>query len=153
MSSIFLKKNLNNDFFDIGKRLKEVREALKLTLDRIHEVSGTARSYIAEFERGRKLPSAKYLLCLSEKYDVNLNYIFKGSGRMFVHQDDSPAGRTNSFDFGKHNQEINEMLVCISGIPHALYVILGCFAEYKVIYKEIIDRYMESSSNDKKIES
>lgn len=38
MSSIFLKKNLNNDFFDIGKRLKEVREALKLTLDRVHEV-------------------------------------------------------------------------------------------------------------------
>ena len=58
---------------DIGKRLKEIREASNLTLDRMSADSGISRSYLAEFERGAKMPNSKYLTYLFKRHNANLH--------------------------------------------------------------------------------
>lgn len=134
---------------DIGLQLKAVRERLKMTLDAMSKETRISRSYISDFERGLKLPTAKYLKYLHDKHNVSLNYIFCSDGDMFRPDDDILLP-----DFGKFREEIKELLAYLARIPHALYTVLGFFTEYKIKNKELISNYFSDdepeSSKEKK---
>ncbi|MCX6582810.1 MAG: helix-turn-helix transcriptional regulator [Candidatus Aminicenantes bacterium] len=120
---------------DIGRRLKSIRDALGYTLDRVYKETGISRSYISEFERGRKLATSKYLKFLIDTHNVNLNFVFTGKGEMFIsHQDRQPE----LYDFGKFDEEIKDLLFHITNVPNAMYEVLGHFSEYKMRKADLI---------------
>jgi transcriptional regulator with XRE-family HTH domain len=131
---------------DIGKRLKEIREALNHTLDRMSVDSGISRSYLAEFERGAKLPNSKYLIYLFKRHNVNLHYILGGKGERFNPPDKE---RMLYYNFGKFEEEIKELLYYITNVPHALYAVLGFFAEYKVDNAGYLEKFTGEKENEK----
>ncbi|MFC2156060.1 helix-turn-helix domain-containing protein, partial [Acidobacteriota bacterium] len=90
---------------DIGIRLRCLRDTLNITLEKMKELTGISRSYISDFERGRKLPSSKYLFFLIEDFDADINYIFTGRGEMFLR---TKKEAENYYDFGKYEEEIND---------------------------------------------
>ncbi|MCP5104848.1 MAG: helix-turn-helix transcriptional regulator [bacterium] len=126
----------------IGTKLSAVREELKMTLDAVSQETGISRSYISAFERGFKLPTAKYLKYLYERRKVDLNYIFGGEFQMFRTDDESKY-----LNFGKMQKEVDEILHFIMEIPHALFFILGSFSEYKIMNKELIDKYRSATAD------
>jgi len=44
--------------------------------------------------------------------------------------------------FGKMQDDVDELLRFMAKVPHALYTMLGYFAEYKLMNKEVIQRYL-----------
>ena len=68
---------------DIGNNIKAIRKALGKTIQYMSEITGISRGYIADFERGVKLPTAKYIKYLYENFQVNVNYILSGEGDIF----------------------------------------------------------------------
>ena len=133
-------------FKDIGRRLKTIRNTIKYTLDRVYKETGISRSYISEFERGRKLPTSKYLKYLIDVHNVNLNYIFTGKGEIFIpHQQRQPE----LYDFGKFEQEIKDLLFHITHIPNALYEVLGHFSDYKIRKADLINQYLMKLEKEK----
>ena len=121
-------------YYDTGLQLKAIRERLKLTLDGMSKETRISRSYISDFERGLKLPTAKYLKYLHDKHNISLHYIFCSDGRMFRPEEDEDVAP----DFGKFREEVDELLRYISRVPHALYAVLGFFTEYKIKNKQLI---------------
>ncbi|NIM15404.1 MAG: helix-turn-helix domain-containing protein [Candidatus Aminicenantes bacterium] len=131
-------------YANLGQRIKAIREHLKMTLADVSEETGISRSYISDFERGFKLPTAKYLKYLHNNHNINLNYIFCSDEEMYRKE------KEEKYDFGKFNEEIEELLFYLSKIPPAIYAVLGFFTEYKLKNKEIIDYYIPDMKTLKK---
>lgn len=134
---------------DIGQRLRTVRERLGFTLDQMKKETGISKSYISDFERGKKIPASKYLFHISEIFNVNLNYVFKGKGDVFFSAD---SEKNPLHDFGKYEEEINDLLFHITRIPNALFAVLQFFSEYKENMDDFIKAYLEKHGETKKTE-
>lgn len=133
----------------IGQRLRIVRTSLGLTLELMRMETGISKSYISDFERGKKTPSSKYLFHLSHKFNVSLDYIFKGIGTPFVSAD---SGMISKYQFGRYEPEIVDLLEHISSVPSVLFAVLEFFTEYKEhkseFISEYIDKYGHGNKND-----
>jgi transcriptional regulator with XRE-family HTH domain len=125
--------------------LKAIRDDLRMTLDAVSKETGMSRSYISDFERGFRLPTSKYMRYLHDRHLVNLNYIFGSEGRKFRTE------ARKAPDFGKMQEDVDELLALMGEVPHALYAVLGFFNEYKLMNKEVIQRHRsEKAAEDKK---
>jgi transcriptional regulator with XRE-family HTH domain len=133
-------KNENGTLIEIGKRLKNVRESLNFTLEALREETGISRSYLSDFERGLKLPTSKYLLYLIESHAVDLNFILIGEGEMFFRE---AVDGEKVYDFGKYEEEIDDLLFHIVKIPAALHAVLAHFSEYKTEKEDFLKDYLE----------
>lgn len=122
---------------DIGLQLKAIREQLRKTADAVSKETGISRSYISDFERGFKLPTSKYLKYLHDHHNVNLNSIFLSEGRKL-----RPTAEEKAPDFGMQQEEVDKMLRFMADMPHALYAMLGAFAEYKLMNSEVIEKHL-----------
>ncbi len=127
----------------MGLQFKAIREHLKMTLDEVSNETGISRSYISDFERGFKLPTGKYLKYLHDQKNVNLNFLYCSEGRMF-----RPTGEDEKLDFGKFQEDIDELLRYLAHIPHAIYAVLAFFTEYKMEHKKVIEKYFPEIKND-----
>jgi len=115
-----------------------------MTLDAVSKEIGLSRSYISDFERGFRLPTSKYMRYLHDRHKVNLNFIFGGESRKFR------AEAPKAPNFGRMQEDVDELLVHMAEIPHTLFAVLGFFTEYKVMNKEVIQRYRSEKAGDNK---
>lgn len=129
---------MNTKFPGIGVQLRAIRERLGMTLDVVSKKVGISRSYVSEFERGLKLPTAKYLMYLHEIHNISLNYIFGCDEEMYCPTEEE---RKNKPDFGYNTPDVMEMLRLMSELPHARFSMLSAFSEYKIKNKQLIDQH------------
>lgn len=123
-------------YVEMGARLRVIRQQLKLTLEVLRKEVGVSASYISDFERGIKLPTAKYLRHLHDNYHVCLDYVFGSRDTIFRRAMDDKE----PLDFGKFKEEVDEMMTLMSEFPHALYAMLLKFSEYKVDNRDYISK-------------
>ncbi len=117
------------NFSDIGTRLRSIRKTLDLTLDAIYQETNISKSYVSEFENGFRLPTAKYLKFLGDSYKVSMDFVFYGLGEPFLGEQ-SPG--PEDLDFGKHDEDVMDMLFHMANVPTVMFDILGYFSEIKV---------------------
>lgn len=60
---------------DIGKRIKEVREANRLSQAELAKICESNQATIAKTETGKTAPSLKLLLHMAEYFDISMDYI------------------------------------------------------------------------------
>lgn len=65
------------------KRIKEIREALGLSVPKLSERINIKSRTIVSYEAGR-VPSLEFLAQLHKVYKVNLNWFVSGKGEMFI---------------------------------------------------------------------
>ncbi len=127
-------------YHSYGLQLRSIREKLRLTLENIRQHIGISRSYVSEFEKGIKLPTVKYLRYLHDRHGVNLNYVFCSQGHMFRNES---GASVQERDFGQYKEDVAGMIDFMEKVPHALFNMLGSFAEYKVTNKAFLKQYEE----------
>ena len=66
----------------VNERFKKIREHLKLTQDEMSNALGSTRAVIGDIERGKSFPNPSILTSLHFKYNVDLNWLICGSGKM-----------------------------------------------------------------------
>ncbi len=82
----------------IGERLRTLRENMKLSQQKIANMTGCPQTSIHRYETGRSTPSAKTLLWYADYFDVSMDYIF---GRT-----DKPQGKL--YDYEPQTLKIQE---------------------------------------------
>ncbi len=70
-----------------GNRLKVLRKLLNLTQRQLANLLDVSISYIAKLEREEREPSVKLLRNLSERLDVDLNWLLTGQGAPFFEKE------------------------------------------------------------------
>ncbi len=68
---------------EIGKRLKKLREYLKLSPEEFYGALGLRAEYRHKYESGMVLPKIEKFALLKKLYNVNLNWLIAGTGNMF----------------------------------------------------------------------
>ncbi|MBR2069168.1 MAG: helix-turn-helix transcriptional regulator [Candidatus Gastranaerophilales bacterium] len=66
-----------------GKRLKVIREKLKLTQEELGKKLGISKQYYSNIETDRTLLNNEKLVLLFKYYNINLNYLLAGEGCIF----------------------------------------------------------------------
>jgi len=69
---------------EIGKRLKALRKMLKLTQNEMAKILNTTIQTILRYEKGRVMPSLKFLSNLANIYNINANWLLTGKGEIFL---------------------------------------------------------------------
>lgn len=68
---------------EVGERLEGIRLIFGLDLVEICELFETTKYFFNEVKRGRKLIPYEWVMRLSEKYNLNQNWIYQGEGEIF----------------------------------------------------------------------
>lgn len=74
-----------NNLFDvnIGKRLKEIRDKNKYTIEEVQKMTGISRQSLINYENGKGNPTLKVILCLCNLYKISPNYLIYGDDNNF----------------------------------------------------------------------
>lgn len=70
-----------------GERVKEVRKALGLTLDKFGEKVGVKKQTVSRIENGVNNVTDQMVLSICREFNVNYDFLMSGEGEMF---DDLP---------------------------------------------------------------
>lgn len=70
-----------------GERVKEVRKALGLTLDKFGEKVGVKKQTVSRIENGVNNVTDQMVLLICREFNVNYDFLMNGEGEMF---DDLP---------------------------------------------------------------
>lgn len=63
---------------DFGRRLRELREAKKITQAELAKLCDLGESTVSFYESGKREPNYQVLLCLAEKLGTTPNYLLTG---------------------------------------------------------------------------
>lgn len=125
----------------IGRRLREVRKKLHLTIEEAYRQTGFSRSLISEAENGLKKPSSRYLFALLDKFGVNINYILSGTGAAFVDQ------IVSSSEFGLERENIKDLFETMKHVDLVRYSMLKYYIEFKTANQEYIEKALSEKLN------
>lgn len=95
MSSV-LKKKIFIEKNNIGERIKKVRLANNLTLQKFADSTGYAHGFLSEIERGKKPPSDTLIILLSSLYEINKHWLLTGEGEMYA--ESAPRHAESEYD-------------------------------------------------------
>lgn len=70
---------------EVGMRIKQRRNELRLTQDEVAEALGITRQTISNWENGRSYPDIERVIRLSEIYQLSLDELLKGDVKMVHH--------------------------------------------------------------------
>lgn len=66
-----------------GERVKEIRKALDLTLEKFGEKLGVKRNTMSAIETGRNSMTDQMAKSICREFNVNYDYLMEGEGDMF----------------------------------------------------------------------
>lgn len=66
-----------------GERVKEIRKALSLTLEKFGEKIGVQKSAVSKIERGDVILTDQMAKSICREFNVNYDYLVNGEGDMF----------------------------------------------------------------------
>ncbi len=139
-----MSKKYNLDLAAIGKRLRDIREALNITLEKMQEITGFSKSLISAAEKGQKKPSSIYLYFLLDRFNVDLNYVFSGKGNMFKH---IPKRLDPGDPDLVHSCE--ELIYMIENVELVRYAMMTEYIKFKAQNKTLINEVL--AAREKKI--
>ena len=67
-----------------GERVREIRKALKLTLEKFGDRLGVGKTAISKIEKGERSLTALMSKSICNEYHVNSEYLENGTGEMFI---------------------------------------------------------------------
>jgi transcriptional regulator with XRE-family HTH domain len=69
---------------DVNERIKEIRNALKMTQQEFAERIKIKRNTVATYEMGRSIPSDSAIALICKEFSVNEDWLRNGNGEMFI---------------------------------------------------------------------
>ncbi len=90
-----------NDIEIISKRLRELREGVGLSQNKLGKIASIPQSSINRYENGSATPPPEKMVWFADFYDVSLDYIY---GRT-----DNPQGKLYEYK-PKHNTRVEKIL-------------------------------------------
>lgn len=71
-----------------GERIREVRKALGLTLEKFGEKIGMKKNSVSQLENGKNSVTEQVVKAICREYNVDYMWLTTGDGEMFIDNDD-----------------------------------------------------------------
>lgn len=126
-------KKSKDEFTLIGKRLRTIRQSLNLKQKEMCESLKISISYLSDIELAKRKPSPEFFLMISKKYNVSLDYLFRGIGEMFLLPPDNDGEKP--FDFSENLDTMDKLIWLMKNSPFFKNSVMG-FASKLVLNEE-----------------
>ena len=130
---LIISENLEGLKMTIGKRIKKFREEKHITASELAGKLGLPARTIGSYERGEIMPGSKFLALITDKFNLNINWLLSGRGFMFINQG---AAKNDSSITGSI-QELQEEIKFSNDDMNTLIEILKSGAGRQIIQKLI----------------
>jgi SOS-response transcriptional repressor LexA len=80
-----------------GQRFKELRKFLNLSQIELAEILEVSQSTVSFYEKDEVYPSVASLFIIKNQYNVDLNWLFTGKGKMFIQEKQASTGITLNY--------------------------------------------------------
>ena len=145
----------NNLFIAVGKRVRQVREALGLTQIEFVKPLDRKAAFLSQIENGtKKNPGVWIFFQVSLVYNVSMDYLFHGTGHMFLNQKIN-----NDNDNRKYIEDIDSVEDLLWLFEHSKFFkdsIMGYAGKFKyendVLIKKSIERYRKKKQQEEENE-
>jgi len=132
-----------NVALEFGKRVKKIRKTLQLSQRQFARDLGISGSFLSEIEYGKTRPGFDFFWNIHLKYNVDLYYLFKGTGDpFFIPEDQRPKQKLFS---GPDSDIIEKMIWHFKRAPMVRLAVLEFYMKYVFENKEMIDDAIKSS--------
>jgi len=64
-----------------GDRIREIREAKRLTQDQLAEKTGISKGFLSDVENGKRNISSEYLLRIANALNASVDYLLRGTAQ------------------------------------------------------------------------
>jgi len=88
-----MKAVKTKDIAAIGNRIKQVRKHLQIQQKDMALKLGITNAHLSDIEKGKASPSIEVLMKITKIYDMNLEYLFFGRGKMLYSDENSESDR------------------------------------------------------------
>jgi transcriptional regulator with XRE-family HTH domain len=75
----------------VGDRIREIREELGLTLDKLAEKTGISKGFLSDVETGKRDISSEYLLKIADVMGASLDYLLRGESSSSISARQKPV--------------------------------------------------------------
>lgn len=90
-----------------GERIKEVRKALDLTLEKFGEKIGLKKNSVSQLENGKNSVTDANIKAICREFNVDYMWLTTGEGEMFVETDDDFFERIDRIMAGENETRKN----------------------------------------------
>ncbi len=133
---------------EVGSRLKEIRQKLKMTQQQLGEKLGINGSAVAKYENGISFPTGKMLNLLASQYNVSMDYLVCGRGTLFYEERVIPESSLSK-DIMSGDKELEELFSLVSSMSWVRHAVLGYFHRFKLENRDLIEKELEKDSGNK----
>ncbi|MGE5340648.1 MAG: helix-turn-helix domain-containing protein [Candidatus Omnitrophota bacterium] len=125
---------------EFGKRLKEIRQQLKLLQKDFAASLDVSGSFLSEIEKGKANPGFDVLRKIYLLYHVNLHFLLNGQGDPFIQQAE-PASPDLPLT-GQEKEKFEELMYYVKNAPVVRYAVYEFFSHYLYKNKGMIEEDM-----------
>lgn len=90
-----------------GERIREVRKALGLTLEKFGEKIGMKKNSVSQLENGKNSVTEQVIKAICREYNVDYMWLTTGDGEMFIDTDDDFMERIDRIMAGEDDARKN----------------------------------------------
>lgn len=90
-----------------GERIREVRKALGLTLEKFGEKIGMKKNSVSQLENGKNSVTEQVVKAICREYNVDYMWLTTGDGEMFIDTDDDFIERIDRIMVGEDEARKN----------------------------------------------
>ena len=90
-----------------GERIREVRKALGLTLEKFGEKIGMKKNSVSQLENGKNSVTEQVVKAICREYNVDYMWLTTGDGEMFIDTDDDFIERIDRIMVGEDDARKN----------------------------------------------
>lgn len=101
----------------LGRRVRQLREALRLTQEELARRSGISVSFASLLERGERSPSYETLLAVARALDVHVAELFREGGS----QDGAEPSHGRLLEFAQRAQLSRQQIDRLIAVAHAMF--------------------------------
>lgn len=127
----------------LGQRVREIRTMLQLSQKKMAELLGISHNYISDIETGKANPGPEFFFKLFRVFNVDLNYVFMGTGDMFYREEakarEIQCLPLKAFDFTEDLESIEQVAWLMVNSTYFKNMILGT-ASRMILTDEILVR-------------
>lgn len=132
---------------ELGKRVKQIRKQLNFSQREFGRELGLSGSFLSEIEYGKTKPGYDFFWNIHHKFNVDLYYLLKGTGKPFIIPEDQKPKR-KIFD-GPDNETIEQMIRHFKEAPVVRHAVLQFYRIFLFENKVVIEAEIESSKKEK----
>ena len=90
-----------------GERIREIRKALGLTLEKFGEKIGMKKNSVSQLENGKNSVTEQVVKAICREYNVDYMWLTTGDGEMFIDTDDDFIERIDRIMAGEDEARKN----------------------------------------------